>query len=208
LACGRGLRPSAACVPWARVRAGWAIQHLSLRCARPPGACPAELEMRPVSHRRLPGLGLSESCGAGGCMTSRAVSEHAAWPAQVRPGLSRYEWHERLPGLGRVRVVPGTRVPSVPGPHPSVRPCPYLRAAAVARGGASGGSAGRGGRQWARLGAGEGDVVAWRVGMSIRVARGTVAVTGPSRVARAGAGGDAGDGRRGRSARASRSCSD
>ncbi len=42
--------------------------------------------------------------------------------------------------------------------------------------------------------------------MAIRVARGTVAVMGPSHVARAG--NDVGDGRRGRSARASRACSE
>ena len=125
-------------------------------------------------------------------MPSLAVSEDAAWPARVRLGLSRCEWHERAPGLGRVRVVPGARAPRVPGPHNSVRPCPSLGATAVARGGPGGGRAARGGRQWARVGRGEGDVVAWRVGMAIRVARGTVAVTGPSRGVRAGAGGDAG----------------
>jgi hypothetical protein len=108
-------------------------------------------------------------------MASRAVSEDAAWPARVRLGLSRCEWHERVPGLGRVRVVPGARAPRVPGPHNSVRPCPSLGATAVARGGPGGGRAARGGRQWARVGRGEGDVVAWRVGMTIRVARGTVA---------------------------------
>jgi hypothetical protein len=123
-------------------------------------------------------------------MASRAVSEHPAWPARVRLGLARYEWHDRRPGLGRVRVVPGTRGPSGPRPHPSGRPCPYFPATPVALGGPGCGIGARGGRQCARVGPGEGDVVAWRVCMAIRVARGTVtvAVTVPSRVARADAG--------------------
>ncbi len=106
--------------------------------------------------------------------------------------------HKGDPG-GRREIIKGDGTPiitRVPGPHNSVRPCPFLGATAVAREGAGGGRAARGGRQWARVGRGEGDVVAWRVGMAIRVASGTVAVTGPSRGVRAGAGGDAGEGRR------------
>ena len=105
------------------------------------------------------------------CACDTAGSRSWAYPSQaalpgagrpglyrrIRLGLSRYERHERVPGPGRVLVVPGTRVPRGPGPHPSVRPWPYLPATAVAHGGPVGGSGARGGAQLARVGRDDGD---------------------------------------------------